>query len=84
MTASGCGVIQDFSALPAAAYCYLLGLYLGDGCVSRCRRVRHLRVTLDTKYPRIVDRCRAAIDALLPAQHASIMRQPTGCVVVSS
>jgi hypothetical protein len=84
MTVSGCGVIYDFSALRQQRIDYLLGLYLGDGCVSRCRRARHLRANLDKKYPRIVDRCRAAIDALLPAQHASIMRQPTGCVVVSS
>jgi len=38
---------------------------LGDGFVSRCRRVWCLRVTLDAKYPRIVDRCREAIDALM-------------------
>ena len=38
-SASACGVIHDFSALPAAAYCYVLGLYLGDGCISRSGRV---------------------------------------------
>jgi Homeodomain-like domain len=79
----GCGVVHDFSALPAASYCYVLGLYLGDGCVSRCRRVWRLRITLDKKYPGIIDRCRAAIDMLMPGQRASIHPQPTGCVVVS-
>jgi hypothetical protein len=73
---------HDFSAVPAKPYSYLLGLYLGDGCVSRCRRVWRLRVSLDKKYPEI-DRCRAAIDQLMPGQHASIAPQPKGCVVVS-
>ena len=58
--------------LPAAAYCYVLGLYLGDGCISRNRRVWRLRITLDAKYPAIIDRCRQAIDILMPRQRAGI------------
>lgn len=27
--------VHDFYGLPADAYCYLLGLYLGDGCLSQ-------------------------------------------------
>ena len=30
---TACGVDHDFAALPAAPYAYLLGLYLGDGCI---------------------------------------------------
>lgn len=78
-----CGAFHDFSALPAAPYCYALGLYLGDGCISRSQRVWQLRVTLDKKYPAIIDRCRTAIDVLMPGQHAAIHPQPKGCVVVS-
>ena len=70
---------HDFSSLPAGAYSYLLGLYLGDGCVSRCRQVWRLRVTLDAKYPGIIDRCRAAIDLLMPGQRAAILRRADGC-----
>jgi hypothetical protein len=84
ISASACEVIHDFSALPAAAYCYALGLYLGDGYISRSQRVWHLRITLDKKYPDIIDRCRAAIDLLLPRQHASISPRQSGCVDVSS
>ncbi|HZC10299.1 MAG TPA: helix-turn-helix domain-containing protein [Mycobacterium sp.] len=80
---SVCGVLHEFAAFPAAAYSYLLGLYLGDGCVSQSRRVWHLRITLDKKYPGIIERCREAIDTLMPGQRAAIARQPTGCVVVS-
>ena len=68
---------------PARRLLLLLGMYLGDGCISRCRQVWRLRITLDKKYPKIVDRCREAIDGLMPGQSASIAPQPTGCVVVS-
>jgi hypothetical protein len=50
----------DFSGLSARAYSYVLGLYLGDGCISRCREVWRLRVTLDAKYPGIIDRCQGS------------------------
>ena len=78
-----CGVDHDFAALPAAPYSYLLGLYLGDGCISRSRRVWRLRVVLDTKYPAIIDRCREAIDMLMPAQRARVMQLPKNCAEVS-
>ena len=45
-----------------APYAYLLGLYLGDGMLSAGRRdVWKLRITLDAKYPGIVERGRRAI-----------------------
>lgn len=72
---SHCGIDHDFGALPPRAYAYLLGLYLGDGCVSWYPRAWRLRVTLDSKYPGIIDSCRAAIDTLMPGQHASVGRQ---------
>jgi Homeodomain-like domain len=77
-----CGVVHDFSVLPAAAYCYVLGLYLGDGSISRNRRVWRLRVTLDKKYPAIIDRCRQAIEMLMPGQRTGIVPR-VGCVDVS-
>jgi hypothetical protein len=43
-------------------YVHLLGLYLGDGCIStNPRRVHRLRIFLDTRYPRLIDA--AAVDA---------------------
>ena len=41
--ASACGIDHDFSALPTAPNGYLLGLYLGDGCISRSGRVWRLK-----------------------------------------
>jgi hypothetical protein len=54
------------SDLPAV-YSYLLGVYLGDGCISRGpRSVYRLRITLDLAYPRIVDECEAAMREVVP------------------
>ncbi|WIM89648.1 hypothetical protein PT015_09580 [Candidatus Mycobacterium wuenschmannii] len=74
---------HDFSHLPAKTYCYLLGLYLGDGCISRHPRVWRLRIVLDSKYPQIIERCREAIDALMPGQRAAVLRRPRNCTEVS-
>lgn len=48
------------------AYAYLLGLYLGDGTISKIRRVYRLRIFLDAKYPNIIAACRQSIQFLLP------------------
>lgn len=77
-----CGVDHDFAALPAAPYAYLLGLYLGDGCVSRQSRTYNLRVTCDKRYPTIIQRCREAIDALFPQQRAGVYWRKIGCADV--
>jgi hypothetical protein len=82
--ASPCGTVHDLQDLPARAYAYLLGMYLGDGCISRNRRVWHLRVALDIKYPGIITACREAMNIVMPGQHAAAHRVgDTGCVVVS-
>src|SRR5690349_6925679 len=79
---SPCGVIHDFATLPPPVYCYVLGLYLGDGSISRNRRVWRLRITLDKKYPAIINRCRQAIEMLMQGQRTGIV-QRVGCVDVS-
>src|ERR1700757_3751528 len=61
--------VHDFFTLPPAAYCYVPGLYLGDGCISQSRRVWRLRITLDQKYPGIIDGGRDAIDVLMSRKH---------------
>ncbi len=72
---SECGVEHVFTDIAPTPYCYLLGMYLGDGCISRAGRVWHLRITLDKKYPSIIARCRLAIDMLMPGQRAGIVKQ---------
>jgi hypothetical protein len=82
-TDSVCADEHSFAALPAAPYAYLLGMYLGDGCISRHLRTCHLRITCDTNYPAIMTRCTEAIDALMPNQQAAIAKRPGRCADVS-
>ena len=65
-------------------YAYLLGLYLGDGCLSEYRRrVFRLRIFLDLKYPIIISECKQAISAMRPARTMAIGRSmKIGCVEV--
>ena len=61
---SPCGHLED---IPPGPYAYLLGLYLGDGCLFEGPRgVYRLRITLDKKYPGIIAECRAAAAFVLP------------------
>jgi len=51
-----CAGDHNFAELPAE-YAHLLGLYLGDGCISAGpRAVYKLRIVLDLKYPGIIER----------------------------
>ena len=62
-----CGDVHDV-ARHAPDYAYLLGMYLGDGCLSpHPRGVFKLRVSLDARYPGIVEECEDAVRALMPA-----------------
>jgi hypothetical protein len=74
---SSCGGVHDLRGLPAA-YIFLLGMYLGDGCLSEHRRdVFKLRVSLDARYPEIVDQCREAIRAVVPRSRVNIVDNRT-------
>jgi hypothetical protein len=56
-------------------YVYLLGLYLGHGYIVHHRRgVYRLTVTLDARYPGIVQECQDAIQTVMPsgARRASL------------
>jgi hypothetical protein len=65
------GPAHAFADLPPE-YMYLLGIYLGDGCISAHRRgVYRLRLFLDARYPGIVAGCEAAIRVLCPENKVS-------------
>jgi hypothetical protein len=76
---------HDFGRLPAC-YAYLLGLYLGDGNISRHQRgVYRVRFTLDLRYPMIISECREALAQVMPASRASVqLRRDGRCVEVYS
>ncbi|MER7833212.1 transcriptional regulator [Streptomyces sp. NPDC095602] len=49
------------------AYAYLLGLYLGDGCISEHRRgVAYLRIACANAWPGLISACEAAVRAVRP------------------
>lgn len=69
------------SAVHDPAYAYLLGLYLGDGCISPMPRgVYKLRIALDVKYPGIIDECRCAMFFVSRNRVGEVMS--IGCVNV--
>ncbi|MFI8099970.1 transcriptional regulator [Streptomyces sp. NPDC086023] len=73
-------------AAPAdpAAYAYLLGLYLGDGCISAQPRGGHqLRIACADAWPGLIDACRTAITAVRPQASTYVLQKP-GCVAVTS
>lgn len=57
---------HDFRTLCSDHYSYVLGLYLGDGCVSIAPKAKtaSLRITLDNAYPWIISSASDAIEEL--------------------
>ena len=69
----------------AASYAYLLGLYLGDGCVAPHGRTARLVITLDGRYPKIVREAQRAVAATCPELRVSVLPvRGSGAVVVQS
>lgn len=54
-----------------SGYAYVLGLYLGDGCIARNARTFSLRLSLDTKYPGIIAEARETMEAGFSANGVS-------------
>jgi hypothetical protein len=56
-------------------YAYLLGMYLGDGNIVKMQRIYRLRITLDAKYPNIIDSCMQAGKKFLPENEVGLVRR---------
>ncbi|MFK0127826.1 helix-turn-helix domain-containing protein [Streptomyces nigra] len=68
----------------AAAYAYLLGLYLGDGCLSAHRNGGYyLRIACDDAWPGLIRQCREAIARVRPGVGVYTCRRD-GCSMVTS
>jgi hypothetical protein len=62
-------------------YAYLLGLFLGDGCLTASRGSTQLLLTLDERYPALLDEAQAAVAHVVP--HGRVTRyRREGCVVL--
>jgi hypothetical protein len=74
-----CGHLEHrFPELPAD-YVYLLGIYLGDGHITRhARDVYRLTVSLDARYRGIVNETSAAIASVLPSNRVLVQDNVRG------
>ncbi|RFU83852.1 helix-turn-helix domain-containing protein [Streptomyces triticagri] len=78
-----CRAVPETPADPAT-YSYLLGLYLGDGCVSRGPRTGYvLRIACADAWPGLIDECVAAVRTINPSNRAARV-QAAGCVAVAA
>jgi len=57
------------------SYAYLLGMYLGDGCLSAGRGRVLLRISLDSVYPAVIDDCWTAMVLCMPDRRAGLVRR---------
>jgi hypothetical protein len=74
-----CGAPQHRFDELSRDYAYLLGLYLGDGCISaHPRRVYRLRLFFDLRYPEIIDAGEAAIRSVLPTNRINRLTRSGG------
>ncbi|MHB9754365.1 transcriptional regulator [Streptomyces sp. BYX5S] len=82
--ATPCARCKPEPELPAdtAAYSYLLGLYLGDGCISAGARCGYfLRIACANVHPGLIEQCAAAVRAINPSGRSARV-QAVGCVSV--
>lgn len=66
----------------AADYCELLGYYLGDGHITEMARSQRLRVSLDAKYPKVIDELVELLRRSFPSNSVGSHQQHGGTTVV--
>jgi hypothetical protein len=83
---TGCAVCAGRpSTLPQPAYTYLLGLYLGDGCLAaHPRGVYKLRISCADRYPELIRCCEAAMAKVLPNKVGHTRQGTERCLEVYS
>jgi hypothetical protein len=75
----------DPASLPESQYTYLLGLYLGDGCLSKMRRdVYRLRIKMDARYPGVIAECVEAMQAVMPTNRVHVQQMRCRAVEIGS
>lgn len=75
----------DSFPLDPCAYAYLLGVYLGDGCLTAPPRGSlRLAITLDKIYPGVIEEVGAAILAVDPGTHVCERDVPGAVALLAS
>ena len=79
-----CAVCSEtYEQIPVGPYAYLLGLYLGDGCLSFVHRgVYKLRIACCDAYPGLMEECVLAMQEIL--QNRVCRVHGVGCTEISS
>ena len=76
---------MSWTALDPWSYAYLLGLYLGDGWVGRVGRSTRLVLSLDARYPNIIDEAVMAAQLAAPRCRIKVRRHKEhACFIVYS
>jgi hypothetical protein len=65
-------------------YAFLLGVYLGDGCISDAGRSFRLRISLDARHPGVIADARAVLRRGFPANRVGEVRADEGSTVILS
>jgi hypothetical protein len=68
--------LHPFPPITDYSYAYLLGIYLGDGCLLKCRRVHRLYIPLDERYRVLVDEVTTAAALVMPSSKAAVRHHP--------
>jgi len=71
----------DVDLAHRASYSYLLGMYLGDGYISRTPRTYRLEVSLHRNQERVVARVAGAIAMLRPSRPVGLRRRSSVTIV---
>ena len=66
------------------AYTYLLGMYLGDGCITHEPRTYRLLIYLNRNTPRIIATCAESVVIVVPHRRVGLVSHGRNCVAVSS
>lgn len=74
----------DDAPVDEPAYGYLLGLYLGDGYISRDPRTYRLRIIQDARYPELIRLAERTIARVRGESRSAATVRRTGCVEIYS
>jgi len=72
------------AAVAHSAYAYVLGLYLGDGCLALAPKgVYRLRISCCDAYPDLMTECRSAVATVMPTSKVGSVAN-IGCTEIHS
>ena len=66
--------IDDYLIGKNKCYSYILGIYLGDGCISKAKKSYKIRIALDEKYYNIIEECEKNFKELFPSSSVGIYK----------